>query len=79
MRVLLSKMGWVKGCSDLEYNYDGKTYFIELKTPKGKQSKEQKDFQSTLEKQGFEYHLIRDLDSFINLIDKINKFQKKTL
>jgi len=39
--------------------------FIEMKSAKGKQSAEQKEFQKAVEAQGYEYFLCRDLESFI--------------
>jgi len=42
--------------------------FIECKSPKGRQTEEQKDFQSFCEKAGVRYILARDLETVTNLI-----------
>jgi hypothetical protein len=60
--------GLLKGASDLVVIFpNGKLCFIELKTEKGVQSAEQKDFEARITKAGYEYHLIRSLPEFINL------------
>ena len=57
--------GLLKGVSDLiVITPNGKILFIELKTETGTQSTVQKDFQSRIELLGYEYHLIRSLESF---------------
>ena len=38
----LKAIGLVKGVPDLEFHYCGRSYFIEMKTATGKQSKDQK-------------------------------------
>jgi len=42
--------------------------FLELKGKDGKQRGDQKDFQVSVEKQGAEYHIIRNIDELIGLI-----------
>ena len=60
--------GLLKGASDLVVIFpNGKLCFIELKTDKGIQSVEQKDFEQRITKAGYEYHLIRSLDQFKEL------------
>lgn len=60
--------GLLKGASDLVVIFpNGKLCFIELKTDKGIQSAEQKDFEQRITKAGYEYHLIRSLDQFKEL------------
>ena len=44
---------------------------IELKTDKGKQSNEQKEWQSMIESQGFDYYIIRSLEEFKTLFSNI--------
>ena len=39
-----------------------KCYFIELKSEKGKQSPEQRDFQSMVEEQGASYYIVRSIE-----------------
>ena len=57
-------LGVIKGRSDLTLYLDGKAYMIELKNEKGKQSKEQKQWQSMIEFQGFPYYIVRSLEEF---------------
>ncbi len=65
-------IGVVAGVADLEYFYDRKAYFIELKTEDGHQSKDQKEFQSRIEEQGGAYVVIRSFEEFQSLISKIH-------
>lgn len=47
------------------------TYYglgIEFKTPKGKQSQEQKDFQEMFEAAGYKYEIVRSLEDFQNVM-----------
>ena len=64
-------MGLIPGRSDLVLYFHGTAYMIELKTPKGRQSPVQKEWQHIIEKQGFEYFIIRSVDEFIALIERI--------
>jgi len=67
----LKAEGVVAGVSDLillvpSYGYGG--LCIEMKTPKGKQSPEQKEWQNKVEGQGYDYRLCRSLDEFMTEI-----------
>ena len=56
-------MGVRKGWPDLTvYRFESKPIFLELKSPKGRLSKEQKEWQQKLECMGFDWFLIRSLD-----------------
>jgi len=70
--------GLLAGASDLIVILPtGQLLFIELKTDKGVQSLQQKDFEQRVTALGYEYHLIRTLDDFKKLITlKINTLQK---
>lgn len=63
--------GLQQGRSDLELNYKGRTFFIELKTENGFQSPEQKAWQILVESHGFEYYIVRSLAEFQQLLSKI--------
>ena len=63
-------MGLQKGRSDMVFYYNGTAYMIEFKTNTGIQSKEQKVWQKIVESHGFEYHIIRTLVGFKELIKK---------
>lgn len=60
--------GLMSGVSDLICINNGEVIFIECKDFKGKQSEKQKDFQKTIELQGFKYHLVRSLEEFQKII-----------
>ena len=64
----LKSLGLVAGVSDLIYvnPRDCKVYFVELKTPKGRQDPEQIIFENKVTALGFKYLLIRSLDEMIN-------------
>ena len=48
-----------------------KAVFLELKSTKGKQTKEQKDFQGMVEKQECQYFIIRSLDELIKVLGEL--------
>jgi hypothetical protein len=62
--------GLLPGVSDLIILQPNKTLFIELKIEKGIQSESQKEFEEKVKSLGFEYHLIRSLESFKELFNK---------
>jgi hypothetical protein len=61
----LKNTGLLKGVSDLIFQTDKCTYYIEVKTDKGIQSPEQKDFQERIEALGKVYLLVKSLDDII--------------
>jgi len=71
----LKKQGMVSGVSDLAFiRLDGTMVFIELKVPKGKQSNNQKWWQSVVERCNSSYYIVRTLEEFQELINQnINK------
>jgi len=70
--MMLKATGVVAGVSDMVCILPNlKLVFIEVKTEIGKQSEKQKWFQKLVELFCFEYHLIRSLDEFKELV-KIN-------
>ncbi|MDE6338672.1 MAG: VRR-NUC domain-containing protein [Muribaculaceae bacterium] len=62
--------GLTAGVADLSLYYKGKTLFIEMKTPKGRQSPSQKEWQQTIEAQGFRYVICRSFEDFTKLINE---------
>lgn len=63
------KNGVVSGVSDLILIAPkGITYFIELKTAKGKQSDEQKQFEIQVLALSHNYTIVRSLDEFIQFV-----------
>lgn len=65
------KTGVVAGVSDMIFLYRGNAWLFELKTDTGRQSKEQKEWQELVENQGFKYFLIRNVDSFKDILSHI--------
>ncbi len=59
------------GAADLLVIHRGKVLFVEVKTPIGKQSPKQIDFQKHVESMCFPYHLVRSLEEFQKLIAEI--------
>lgn len=65
----LINMGLLAGVSDTVLTTpDGRTLFVEFKTPTGYQSKEQKIFQESVTSTGHEYHVVRSLEQFKSII-----------
>jgi hypothetical protein len=64
-------LGIIKGRSDMVLYYHKVAYHIELKTDTGTQRKDQKTWENLMFIQGFDYHIVRSLEEFIELIEKI--------
>ena len=60
----LISTGLKKGVSDLIVLMPKRVIFVEVKTPTGGQSPDQKDFESLVKNLGFEYYLVRSLQDF---------------
>jgi len=61
----LIRTGLLPGASDLiVFLPFGGIFFVEVKTPTGKQSDKQKDFEARIKKLGYEYILVRSLEDF---------------
>jgi hypothetical protein len=65
--------GVVPGVSDMLFIYKGKVYCFELKNKFGEQSEKQIAWQKKVEKQNVPYYLIRDLNTFKDIINSIIK------
>jgi len=69
----MKDMGYIKGTPDLFIALGNAKYnglWIEFKSEKGKQTKEQLEFQKTTEINGFKYEIVRDYDYFKEIINK---------
>lgn len=66
----LRKSGMQKGWPDLDIIDKDKTVHIEFKTPKGRQSPEQKKMQERLQEQGHHYYICRSYEDFVNICHK---------
>lgn len=65
--AIIKAEGSVRGVADLELNMARGGWFglkIEMKTPKGRQSPQQRNWQSLIEEQGYKYIICRSLDEF---------------
>lgn len=66
----------VPGLSDLTlYAASGKAIFIEIKTPDGRQSRQQKQFQTAVEKLGYEYIIMRSEEEAEELCLRLRKLK----
>ena len=63
-------LGLISGVSDTIVVLPNKVLFVEFKSSAGRQSQPQKEFQHTIESLGYEYHLIRSVEAFKELIKK---------
>ena len=63
-------MGYVKGQPDLVAVLNNKVVFIELKTDKGRQSKEQKAVEQEIKNRGVDYIVVRSLEDLQNYLKK---------
>ena len=64
----MKAMGVIPGVADTIFLWEGKAYFLEFKTPDGRQSAAQREWQRTVEVQGFRYEIIRDFEEFKTFI-----------
>lgn len=64
------QLGYVKGQPDLVAVMNGKVVFIELKTDKGRQSKEQKEVEQEIKNRGVDYIIIKSLEDLQNYLKK---------
>lgn len=67
----LKAEGVTSGVSDLLLLVPKRDYHglcVEVKTPVGRQSENQKNWQRTIEAQGYKYCIVRSLDEFAELV-----------
>ena len=64
----LLQTGLLSGVSDLVIVLHNKVMFVELKNAKGKQSDKQKRFEEGVKKLNHEYHLVRSLEEFKEIL-----------
>ena len=69
--IKLKKEGVLPGVSDLSIMIPNKKYhgfFIELKVGKNTQTENQKLFQNDVRKMGYKYEVIRNFDTFVDMV-----------
>ena len=71
---LFKDIGVIPGVADLCYLHDGVAYFIEVKNALGKQSTKQEKWEFRVRGEGFDYYIVRTLEEFQQIIQKINVF-----
>ena len=62
-------LGCVKGIADLVAMKDGRTCWIEIKTPSGRQSDYQVAFERAIVAHGGQYRVVRSVDDVADLLD----------
>ena len=62
---IVQSIGSFKGAPDIIACKNGQVLFIECKTPQGRQSEHQKEFQRNIEAQRCKYLLVRNLEELI--------------
>jgi len=67
---ILKRTGTLAGFSDLIIILPNRVIFCEVKTEKGRQSENQKEFQKKIESLGYAYLVVRSIDEFINELKK---------
>lgn len=68
----LKGIGLTAGVADMTYLSPKGAVFLEFKTPKGKQSLSQKWWQERVESVGYKYVVIRSIEEFQNLLNKLS-------
>ena len=81
--AILKSEGLLAGAADLclAHKKVGKTYddpdygalYIEIKTPTGRQSESQKQFEKKVLANGYDYRIVRSLDQFIKIVNEYLK------
>jgi hypothetical protein len=72
-------LGLIKGRCDMVYYKNANAIMIEFKTDKGAQSQDQIEWEKIITNEGFLYFVVRTLDEFKLLVQKIleNNFHPK--
>ncbi len=65
---LLKKMGLIPGASDLVIGKAGRAYFLEVKRPGEKQTKNQIIFEAWVTAAGFEYEIATSVDETLSYL-----------
>lgn len=67
-REYFHQLGALSGVSDLVIVTDKRVLWVECKSDTGRQSTEQRQFQSIVENLGYHYYIVRSLDQFKEII-----------
>lgn len=75
----LKSEGVLAGVPDLQVISENKTFFVEMKTPKGRQQPTQREFEKKATAYGFKYYICRTFEEFQNVIQQeLKENQRKT-
>ena len=66
--AILSAEGVMPGVSDLIVLAKGRVLFVEMKSPKGRQTRYQKEFQARVEDMGFKYAVCHSVKEFMDTV-----------
>ena len=80
--AILKAEGVTAGVADailLVPNQEHHALLVEFKTESGRQSEHQKQWQADAEAQGYQYEIIKNLDTFIATIENYLSLQSKTV
>lgn len=55
----------------------GQTIFIEIKTPRGRQSEQQKKFEKAVTRLGYEYVIMRSVEEARRLVERLKNDNKR--
>jgi hypothetical protein len=69
-------VGLIPGVSDCLFIWRGRTYCFEFKTPTGRQSQAQIEWQRKVTYQGMDYYIIRSLEQFQSNMNEILRISK---
>lgn len=65
-------MGQYPGYPDLVIHHEGRTLFLEVKTPQGAMSRAQREFRGLVERQGFPFAIVRSVDEALAALREFN-------
>lgn len=74
--AILSAEGVLPGVSDLIVVARGRVLFVEMKSPRGRQSRYQKEFQDRIEALGHEYRICHSVHEFMDTVNMWLKDRK---
>lgn len=63
------------GCADILASHKGRFLWLELKSPKGRQSEAQASFQERVEREGHTYLLVRSVDEVRDFLRQASAFK----
>lgn len=70
-QMIAKSTGLVAGVADLNMLHGGQFYAIELKSPEGRQTVEQRAWQRRIEAEGGVYVIVRSLEQFQTFIEEV--------